>query len=265
LTELETLATGYGLVEGPRWDERDGCVWFSDALRGGVYRLTPDGEVEAVDERRRGVGGLVLHEDGGVVASGRDLAHVGAGEPRTVLAVDGLTGFNDVQADLEGGILAGALRFHPLKGEAPVPGEVWRLRADGAAEVLFGGVVWPNGIGLSPDGSTIYVSDYQRECVLAWEGGDEPRVFVTAPQGSSCDGLAVDADGGLWVAMGAGRCVARFDAEGRPTGVVSVPADFVSSVAFGGEDGHAMLIATIGSLFRMRAPVAGSPTYRTRV
>jgi sugar lactone lactonase YvrE len=265
-SEIEVLVEGRGLVEGPRWDERDGSVWFTDALAGGVFRWV-DGEVETVDPARRGVGGLVLHEDGGVVASGRDLVHLTAdGDTRQLLALDGVTGFNDIEADLEGGVLAGALRYHPLKGEDPVAGEVWRLRADdGGAEELFGGVVWANGIGLSPDGATVYVSDYQRECVLAWSGGTETRAVHTAVPGSSCDGLAVDEEGHVWVATGAGGCVARFDPQGSPSGVLTVPADFVSSVAFGGEDMHDLYIATIGALYRTHVPVAGSPTYRARV
>ena len=267
---MEALVEGRGLVEGPRWDERDGAVWFTDALGGGVFRWV-GGEVETVHGERRGVGGLVLHEDGGVVASGRDLVHLTPeGSTRELLALEGVTGFNDIEGDLEGGVLAGALRYHPLKGEDPMPGAVWRLRADGGAEELFGGVVWPNGIGLSPDGSTIYVSDYQRAHVWAWDGTGDPQPYAWAPStgGASCDGLAVDAEGALWVALGMGGAVGRFPPGGRGgrlTEWIDVPADFVSSVSFGGEDGHDLYVATIGALYRTRVPVAGSPTYRARV
>jgi sugar lactone lactonase YvrE len=265
-SDFEKLVEGRGLVEGPRWDERDGSVWFTDAIAGGVFRRGADGTVETVDAQRRAVGGLALHEAGGVVASGRDLAHLSPGEEaRALLSVDGVTGFNDIQPDLEGGLLAGALRYRPFKGEDPVPGEVWRLRANGSSEPLFGGVIWPNGIGLSPDGATVYISDYQAACVLAWDGGSEARVHARAPEGASCDGLAVDAEGGLLVALGQGGGIGRYSPDGSLVDVIDVPAEFVSSVAFGGDDGRDLYVATIGALLRTRADVAGSPTYRTRV
>jgi sugar lactone lactonase YvrE len=262
---VEVLADGLGLVEGPRWDERDGSIWFSDALGGGVYRRTEAGKVETIDALRRGVGGLVLHDDGGVVASGRRLAHLRDGGARELLSVAGVTGFNDIQADAAGGVLAGALRYRPFRGEDPVPGSVWRLRSDGEAEELFGGVVWPNGIGLSPDGATVYVCDYQEACVLAWDGGGEARVHARAPDGASCDGLAVDEDGGLWVALGQGGGIGCYGPDGALVEVLDVPAEFVASVEFGGRDGRDLYVATIGSLLRTRTDVAGAPTYRARV
>jgi sugar lactone lactonase YvrE len=261
---VEALAHGYGLVEGPRWDARDGSVWFSDALRGGVFRVTASGDVETMLAKRRGVGGLVLHADGGAVASGRELVHIrDADEAWRLLAVEGVVGFNDLFADAAGRVLAGGLRYRPFKGEDPVPGGVWRLGPEGESEELFGGVVWPNGIGLSPDGATVYVADYERACVLAWgEGDGEPRVAAQAPDGASCDGLAVDTEGGLWVALGQGGGIGRFSADGKLDAVLHVPAGFVSSVSFGGEDGRDLFVATMlsrrdGTLFHSHAEVAG--------
>ena len=66
---MEKLAEGYGLIEGPVWDPALGLL-FSDVLFGGVYRLAADGGVSTVFGHRRGIGGMALHEDGGLIVSG---------------------------------------------------------------------------------------------------------------------------------------------------------------------------------------------------
>jgi gluconolactonase len=104
---LEVLATGFGLVEGPRVDAA-GRLYFSDALKGGVYRRGADGAIETIVPKRRGVGGIALHADGGIVISGRDISHVKDGSSRIVFALDGVPGFNDLFTDAHGNILVGS-------------------------------------------------------------------------------------------------------------------------------------------------------------
>ena len=251
---MDVLAEGYGLVEGPRPDG-DG-VLFSDVIGGGVHRWSPDG-VETLLPKRRGIGGLIRHEDGGLVVTGRDVIH---GDRVVLAAPDGVAGFNDLATDDEGALLVGALRFNPMRGESPAPGEVWRITADGAV-ALFHGVLWPNGIGLSPGGDVVYVDDYATREVLAYDpDGGNRRVFATSPRGSA-DGLAVDAEGGVWVALGQGGAIARFAADGTLDDVRDVPAEFVASVAFDGED---LLVATAGALLRTHAGIAGRPVAPAR-
>jgi sugar lactone lactonase YvrE len=268
---------GWGLLEGPRADA-EGRVYFSDVLGGGVRRWSPDGQVEEVVPKRRGVGGIALHADGGVVVSGRDLAHVAPdGDTRVLLGTHpGVAGFNDFIPADDGSVLAGAMRFRPFTGEDPVPGEVWRVPADGSEpEPLFGPVGWPNGMGLSPDGATIYISDYSAREVLAWEEGlDVPRTFAAMPEGADCDGLAVDVEGGVWVALGAGGGVGRFSRAGELVARHDVPSSFVSSLSFGGAGGRDLFVTTAdntanpsrgGTLWRGRADVAGRPVAAVRV
>ena len=66
MAELETLASGYGLLEGPRCDEQN-RLYFSDVPNGGVYRRSPDGTIETLIPKRRGVGGIALNAGGGIV------------------------------------------------------------------------------------------------------------------------------------------------------------------------------------------------------
>ena len=73
--ELELIASGYGLVEGPRVDA-DGALWFTDARGGTVNRRDPDGTIETVLSDRPSIGGLALHADGGLIMSGPNVARL---------------------------------------------------------------------------------------------------------------------------------------------------------------------------------------------
>jgi gluconolactonase len=249
-------------VEGPTVDGMGG-VYFSDVLQGGVYRWSADG-VEQVVPKRRGVGGIVLHEDGGLIVTGRDVQHVRDGESRALLALDGVAGFNDLATGPDGAVYVGALRFHPFKGEAPVPGEIWRIGPAGETAPVADGVLWANGIGFSPDGRVAYASDYARRCVMAWDVADggawsSPRTFAELPAGSA-DGLAVEQQGGVWVAAGDGGNVLRFAPDGALDRTLDVPASFVSSLCFGGDDMCDVYVTTgDGVLLRGRSDVPGLP------
>ena len=70
---MQELATGYGLIEGPVWDEKRGLI-YSDVINGGVFCIGLDDSVSQIIEHRRGIGGMALHENGGVVVSGRNIA-----------------------------------------------------------------------------------------------------------------------------------------------------------------------------------------------
>lgn len=81
---MHKVAGGYGLVEAPVWSD-DGLV-FSDVLNGGVFRLGLDDHIDQVIPKRRGVGGMALHAQGGLIVGGRNVAWVGPdGETRVLL------------------------------------------------------------------------------------------------------------------------------------------------------------------------------------
>jgi sugar lactone lactonase YvrE len=262
---VEVLASGFTFTEAPI-ALPGGAVAFSDVLGGGVHRWSPDGSVETVVERRRGIGGMALNADGALVVSGRDLSCADAGELRTVFAREGVTGFNDLCTDPHGRVYVGALHFYPFEGEAPVPGAIWAVGGDLPEPIeLTREVDWPNGMGFSPAGDTLYASDYAHGHVLAWEVAPDGRlsgrrVFAQAPAGS-CDGLAVDAEGAVLVALGEGG-IGRFAPDGGLDRVIEVPAGFVSSLCFGGDDMCDLFVtgtAGSGTLFRTRADVPGLP------
>jgi gluconolactonase len=166
------------------------------------------------------------------------------------------------------------LRYRPMAGEPPREGALLLLGEGGGVRVLSERVVWPNGIGLAPDRHTVYLSDYAERRVLVTDlDGAETREFARSPKGSA-DGLAVDAEGGVWVALGEGGGVARFEPGGRLDEVIAMPAAFVSSLSFGGPDMRDVLITTAdnrerpelgGTLLRARSELPGLRVYPLRV
>jgi sugar lactone lactonase YvrE len=259
------LARPHGLLEAPRFAQR-GEVIYSDVLAGGVWGCSEGGALREVLPRRRGIGGIVAHADGGWVISGRSLIHLlPDGEQREILSGE-VCGFNDLGAAPDGALLAGALRYRPFAGEDARPGQLLKLDRGGAVEILTEDVIWPNGIGVSPDGEEIYLSDYERAVVLAIPvNGGEAREFCRSPRGSA-DGLAVDVEGGVWLALGEGGAIARFLPDGELDEVMELPANFVSSLSFGSEDARDVLITTAdnevqpelgGTLLRARSELAG--------
>lgn len=267
---MELLASGYTLVEGPRVDAED-RLYFSDVLGGGVYRRNPDGEIETVVPKRRGVGGIALHADGGIVCSGRNICHVRDGKTRILFDPPETPGFNDLFTDSQGRVICGTMRTSPFTGETErTPGECWRIEAEGEATELYGDISLTNGIGFSPDGRTLYHADTARKHVVAHDVTDDGRCInrrvAAEPDRGRPDGLAVDEDGCLWVACVAGGCVTRFDPTGRILSHLEVPARNITSVCFGGSDRRDLYVVTTGdpnepgssgSIFRTRSPVAG--------
>jgi sugar lactone lactonase YvrE len=249
---VKTLWESDGLLEAPR-PLHDGSVLFANTTMGGVYRWSNDG-VSSVVDRRRGIGGIVLHGDGGLMVSGRDLAHAGPAGVRTVLAVSGATGINDLTVGPDGSVLAGILRHRPQLGETAPPTELVQIAPSGATHILAEDLLWPNGIGFSPDGENLYVAEYAGARVRL-VGPRGPSVFAHAPRGE-CDGLAVDVEGGVWVALGSGCGIARFDPTGALDEMIELPGRFVSSLAF---VATTIYVTTIGALLRIDVGVHGLP------
>jgi gluconolactonase len=276
VSDFETLAFGYGLIEGPRVDDAD-KLFFSDVTNGGVYRRAPDGEISTVVPKRRGVGGIALHAEGGVVISGRNVCHVRDGQTRVVLERDDVGGFNDLFTDAQGRVLVGSLRSDPFGRGDRVPGDLWRIDADGAT-VLYGDVGVSNGIGFSPDGRLLYHSDSAAQQILVHdmdESGEvsNRRVFATVTAGTP-DGLAVDESGCVWTASYGGGCVFRYTPEGALAETIDVPAVSVTSLCFGGDDRRDLYIVTAdntedadrnGTIFRKRVDVLGLSSAPARI
>jgi gluconolactonase len=281
---IEALAWGYGLIEGPR-AAPDGSLYFSDVRRGGVRRLAPDGTVEVVVPKRRGVGGIALHADGGLVISGRNVCHVRGGETRIVYERDDVGGFNDLFTDAAGRVYVGSLRDDAFDVSGPDRrvGDLYRLSPGGEAVTLYTDVGLSNGIGFSPDGRRLYHSDSAAGAIIVHDVDSDGELvpasratFVNIDWGVP-DGLAVDASGGVWVASYGGGGVLRFTPGGSFDRRIDVPSDAVTSLCFAGPALEELIVVTAdntddpgreGTIFRVPADgvgVCGLPAPLARV
>ena len=274
---LETLAFGYGLIEGPRVDAA-GHLYFSDVPNGGVYRRSPDGTIETVVPKRRGVGGIALHADGGIVVSGRNIAHERDGHTRLLYAPADVPGFNDLFTDARGRVYAGTIRSDPFGTGARVPGELWRIEREGEATQPYDQVGLSNGIGFSPDGRRLYHADSAARAIIvhdvAADGSLHNRRTFAMHVAGVPDGLAVDEAGSIWVAAARGGCAARYRPDGTLERTLPVPAQMVTSLCFGGADRRDLYIVTAdntadparqGTIFRTRIDVPGLPVPPARI
>ncbi len=274
---MQELATGYGLIEGPVWDDTRGLI-YSDVINGGVFCLGLDDKVSQVIEHRRGIGGMALHENGGIVVSGRNIALKPADGSDTVVLLPnnpdgGWIGFNDITTDQKGRIYAGALSFRPVgSDDTPKPADLFLIDLDGSYRKVGGDVMLTNGLGVSPDGSKLYHSESRRDRVRVYdvqENGDLGPHRTFADTGNlTPDGLAVAVDGSVWVAMAEGGRVDIFEPDGSLRRSIDCPLPMVTSVCFGGPDLMDLYVVTgsrgtdrddAGTVYRLRADVAGLP------
>ena len=281
----EPLVRGYGLIEGPVWDPDRGLL-FSDVLGGGVYCLDRNQTVSTVFEHRKGIGGMALHEAGGLVVSGRNLSFKPFDGGATQLLLDrnpeaGNVGYNDLTTDAEGRIYVGSLGNSPVfeDGRAAQAGDLYCLDLDGSARKVAGDVRLTNGLGFSPDGRTLYHSDSLRRSVYRYavaEDGSlgEKRLFAELARGAP-DGLAVAEDGSVWVALaGGGHGVAVLEADGTQRAYIGIPDPMCTSVCFGGDGLRTLYIVSgsddapsdrHGAIYEIQSDLAGVPVARARV
>lgn len=279
---MQNLASGFGLVEAPVWDRKKG-LYFSDVLNGGVYLLDSANTVSLVIPKRRGVGGMALHEAGGLIVGGRNIAWVGldGGETKVLLSpesVPGAIGFNDFTTDRLGRIYVGSLTYRVFADE-PKPGFLHVIDLDGSMRTISDGIMLTNGLGFSPNGEKLYHSDARAGLVRVYDVQADGSVgpwqeFATLGPGRVADGLKVAADGSVWVADARGGRVAVFEASGAHRADIAVPLPMVTSLCFAGDDMRDLYVVTgsdgsgrenCGTVFRSRVDVAGLPIAMARV
>ena len=236
-------------AEGPVWSEAWGGLRWVDMLAGDVLSLTDGGAVTrrhvgrvAAALRPRESGGAVIAVERGFVLEAPD----GALERLPDLWVDPGVRMNDGACDPDGRFYCGSMAYDQRAGA----GALYRLDPDGRVHTALRGVTISNGLDWSPDGARAYYADTAtaQVSVFAYDrerGLTAPRTFVAvAAQDGAPDGLTVDAEGGVWVALYGGHAVRRYTPEGRLDELVELPVTNPTACAFGGRDLEQLFITT---------------------
>jgi D-xylonolactonase len=242
---MDKLAEGYTLIEGPIWVPGEGLL-FSDVMNGGVFCLDASGEVSTVFGHRKGIGGMSLHENGGMIVSGRNISWKSIPEGETVTVFDrdeseGRIGFNDITTDSRGRVYAGSLGSSPVMddGRKPQSGNLYLIDLDGSVQQVAEDIRVTNGLGFSPDGKRLYHSDSGRNHINTYTVNDdgtlgEKEVFATDER--TPDGLCVAEDGNVFAALANGSGVAVFSPQGSMIRHIEIPKPMCTSLCFGGDD-----------------------------
>ena len=262
--------------EGPVWSERWGGLRWVDMLAGDILSLVADGTINrrhvgtiAAALRPRQQGGAVIGVERGFALEEADgkIRHLDE------LWYDDNVRMNEGGCDPDGRFYCGSMAYD----QQPGAGALYRLDPDGSVHVVLENVTISNGLEWSPDGSRAYYNDSptQRIDVFDYEAesglsGRRPFAEVPAEVGLP-DGLTVDEEGGVWVALYSGGSVRRYTPDGMLDEVIEVPAKQVTACTFGGRDLDQLFITTsredlkpsedplAGSLFRTAVGVAGMP------
>ncbi|MCY3958179.1 MAG: SMP-30/gluconolactonase/LRE family protein [Chloroflexi bacterium] len=255
--------------EGPIWDPGTETLLWVDITGSAVHRFDPaTGQDDCMDVGID-VGAVAVRASGGLVMAATDgfrsleadgsqtvLAEVGADDPSMRM--------NDGKCDRHGRFWAGTMAYDEA---APAGlGKLYRLDPDLSVQVMVDSVSISNGIDWSPDDRLMYYIDSptRRVDVFDFDLDDgaitnrRTLIEVDASIGFP-DGMTVDANGDLWVAVWGGSRVVHYAPDGSERGMARFPASQTSSCAFGGSDGRDLYVTSAArGISEESEPVAGS-------
>jgi D-xylonolactonase len=267
------------LGEGPIWRASENAVYFVDIKGRKLHRLAvATGDRQTWDAPAQP--GFVVPFTGDSLLCGLQGGlhrfEPASGEFALLQAVEpDLPGnrINDGFVDADGRLWFGSMD----DAEQQPTGSLYRLGHDGQLSVQDQDYVITNGPAVSPDGRTLYHGDTLRRVVYAFDVHADgtlhgKREFVAIAGSGYPDGMAVDVDGFVWIALFGGGRIERFAPDGTLVEQIAFPCSNVTKLAFGGADLRTVYATTArkglspeaclqqplaGGLFSFRAPVSG--------
>lgn len=251
MTKSEVLAEGLTFPEGVRW--HDGALWFSDMHDQRLMRLVPGAEPETiamVPGRPSGIGFLPDGTPLVVSQQDRRVLRVEASGPSEHADLSGLAEWhcNDMFVDSHGRAYVGNYGDDSVPPDAPHPTVLVLIEPDGSTRAVASDLWFPNGIAVTPDGKTLIVAETRSvpgrltAFDVDADGSLSGRRVLTEFEGGFPDGIAVDAEGAVWVAFPFGDELVRVTPAGEVDTRIPFPSPY--AVALGGPSGRELFVAT---------------------
>ncbi|WP_329306046.1 SMP-30/gluconolactonase/LRE family protein [Streptomyces sp. NBC_01260] len=250
------------LGEGPTWDPATGRLIWVDILSARIHTYDPATGRRTVMATEQHVGAAKPRAGGGLVVNLRDGIGLydadGAFRWLVHDAEPGRRG-NDAAVAPDGALWAGTMRYD----DSEVGGSLTRVAPDGTATRVLPLVACSNGTGWSPDGRLMYYIDTPTRRIDVFDVDGEQvvnrRPFATVEEGAGFpDGLTVDAEGAVWVALWDGAALRRYTADGTLERTVELPVRRPTSCAFGGRELRDLYISTARGGLDAPHPLSGS-------
>ena len=264
------------LAEGPLWHPQENALYWTDIKAEELLRYSPSDGVETICDNVI-VGGFTIQKDGSLLLF-MDEGNVGQYRngklSRKIVSLSEINArFNDVVADPTGRVLCGTMP------EPDNPGRLYLLDHDGSFRLLLERVRVPNGLGFSPDHEHLYFTETNNHIIHRFRYNEtdgtitERETFVDfRDQPGKPDGLTVDTSGNVWSAMWGSQVIEQLTPEGKVADQYTLPAQYVTSVTFGGVDLKTLYISTAqaddpaaddgGMIFTVETDVTGqAPRY----
>jgi sugar lactone lactonase YvrE len=248
---LTPLANGFCFGEGPRWFE--GLLWFSDMLGEAVHTVNLDGDLTTLALPGHSPSGLGFRPDGSLL--------IASTETRTLLSYDGDT--VDAVADLSDVVPASigdmVIDEHGrafVGSQAREGGVVVRVDIDDTVTVVAENLDFPNGMVITPDGSTLIVAESTGRRLTAFTVGadgslSDRRVFADGLDGPP-DGITLDAEGGVWAAMTLAHQFERIIEGGTVTDRIDIDDRTAIACTLGGPDRRTLFLLSSTDAYPQR-------------
>jgi sugar lactone lactonase YvrE len=282
------LPTSYGTA--PTWHAGQKLLYWSDLTVGKLYSYNPvSGENLTCLDDGRPVGGITVQADGSLLLF-RDQANIVIWREGEIVAtvIHSIADFR--QTHFSGAVAdPGGRVYCATQSDQHHPGRLLCLDQTGRLNLIADSFGTPAGMGFSPDTTSFYFNDAHGTHLATWRFNYAPPTGVLSNQTPFRDGvrmndpgapsgLAVDADGNVWLLRWGGSAILQCDAAGALLQRIDLPVKKPTGLCFGGENfdeifmtsagGHRRQIDGIhaGSLARIRVPdVHGLPLHASRV